>query len=709
MSAEAIDQLQDIMQPLQPWLSNKAVTDVAVNRPGEAFVREAGVFTRYDVDLDYEDCVDIAILAGALNKQNVNSSLPLVGTELPDGSRLQAVLPPCVPQATASLTFRVHETYVAPMEDAVKRYDVSRWNQWQTRHDARRADYKRLLDAYDSGDIVRFFYEIVRLKFTPILCGHTGAGKAQPYGSLVLTPTGFRPIESLSTGDLITTPKGEIARLTGVHPQGEKEIFRVTFEDGRTVECCDDHLWNVWVWQTEYETGKTHATRQPVDANARWRTLPLSEIRRWFDTNQVKADRAAVPLVQPFAIELPPATLPIPPYALGALLGDGHFACSIHLSSADYEIVDRVMTDLPDYEVVLQGKQDYRLRQKKQKKYSPLQTALQNLGLQGTRSHNKFVPEIYKRGSSVQRLAMLQGLLDTDGSVGHHGKGATLTTTSYQLAKDVQELAWSLGAIASISPRQTHFTYNGQRRAGRPSWRVNIKHPDLTSFFSLPRKVSLCRPASISHRLKIIKIEPVGKKPARCITVNTPEGLYVTDNYVVTHNSTFLKTLVALIDALERIITIENALELDIVNQPNYVRLLYSHGQQSTARVTQHELLQALLRMRPDRVFVGELRDPDATYVFFDEMTTGHRGSATTVHGATAPQAALRLFTQFKASRAGANYSDDMIKSQLASAIDVIIPFRETEGVYEIGEVWLSPDAERRHKSFHELFDNGAE
>src|SRR6476661_4660891 len=111
------------MQPLQSWLSNKAVTDVAVNRPGEVFVREAGVFTRYDVDLDYEDCVDIAILAGALNKQNVNSSLPLVGTELPDGSRLQAVLPPCVPQATASLTFRVHETYVAPMEDAVKRYD----------------------------------------------------------------------------------------------------------------------------------------------------------------------------------------------------------------------------------------------------------------------------------------------------------------------------------------------------------------------------------------------------------------------------------------------------------------------------------------------------------------------------------------------------------------------------------------------------------
>ena len=140
--------------------------------------------------------------------------------------------------------------------------------------------------------------------------------------------------------------------------------------------------------------------------------------------------------------------------------------------------------------------------------------------------------------------------------------------------------------------------------------------------------------------------------------------------------TTMLKTLVSIIAPGERLITIENAPELTIT-QPNHVRLLYSHGGQGTAKVTQKDLLEAYLRMRPDRGFVGELRDPEAAYVFVHEVGTGHPGSSTTIHGKDAGQAFRRLFNLIKAARPGATTTMTTIVSLLDGAIDVIIPFQE--------------------------------
>lgn len=127
--------------------------------------------------------------------------------------------------------------------------------------------------------------------------------------------------------------------------------------------------------------------------------------------------------------------------------------------------------------------------------------------------------------------------MDTDGSV-ENGTHAIFVSTSNQLVRDVQEIAWSLGAIATIVPQQTHYTYNGVRLSGKPSWRVFIVHPEVSSMFSLPRKVAQCVKKEMRHRLQIISTEPVGKKLAQCIKVDSENGLYVTDNYIVTHNTT---------------------------------------------------------------------------------------------------------------------------------------------------------------------------
>jgi type IV secretion system protein VirB11 len=140
-ACHAADQLLAIMAPLRHWLNDPATEDLCINRPGEVWVRQRGHFMRHETPLDYDDCFDIGILAGALNQQNVGDRHPLLAADLPDGERLQMVLPPCVPQRTVSLTLRIHSNAVAPLEAVTSRYDLSRWNQWQKRRQARRADY----------------------------------------------------------------------------------------------------------------------------------------------------------------------------------------------------------------------------------------------------------------------------------------------------------------------------------------------------------------------------------------------------------------------------------------------------------------------------------------------------------------------------------------------------------------------------------------
>lgn len=345
LARHAAPLLAALLAPLDQF-AHEGVEEICINRPGECFVRRDGSFESHAIPLDFDELYDIAVLAAAHGNQDVGPERPLLAVDLPDGSRLQAVIPPCVPDGTVSLTIRRHGSTIARLESLPRRYHTNRWNQWGKRHEARRQRNVRLLALYDAGDLIGFLAEAVRTRCTMLLTGATGSGK-----------------------------------------------------------------------------------------------------------------------------------------------------------------------------------------------------------------------------------------------------------------------------------------------------------------------------------------------------------------------TTMLKTLLSIIDPGERLITIENAPELTIM-QPNHVRLLYSHGGQGTAKVTQKDLLEAYLRMRPDRGFVGELRDPEAAYTFVHEVGTGHPGSATTIHGNDAGQAFRRLFNLVKGSEAGRGYDDDTIIALLDGAIDIIVPFRERSGKFAVGEVWLRPDAERRGKSVAELMED---
>lgn len=169
--------------------------------------------------------------------------------------------------------------------------------------------------------------------------------------------------------------------------------------------------------------------------------------------------------------------------------------------------------------------------------------------------------------------------------------------------------------------------------------------------------------------------------------------------------TTMGKTLIAAIPPHERLITIEDTLEL-VIPHENHVRLLYSKSGNGLGGVTAEGLLQASLRMRPDRILLGEMRD-DAAWTYLNEVVSGHPGSISTIHGANPVQGFKKLFSLVKGSPQGSALEDKTLIEMLGAAIDVIIPFQTSGDVYEIGEVWFAADARRRGESVADLLSGG--
>src|SRR4029077_425622 len=154
---------------------------------------------------------------------------PTLEGEFPlDGSRFAGQLPPVVSAPTFAIRRRASSVFTL---DQYVEQGIMTPEQKQTLCSAIR-EHKNIL-----------------------VIGGTGGGKAQPDEALVLTPQGFRRMADLNVGNLVTCPDGSHVPVTGVFPQGEKEIYRIDFEDGRSAQCCDDHLWRVWSRTSTYVKG----------------------------------------------------------------------------------------------------------------------------------------------------------------------------------------------------------------------------------------------------------------------------------------------------------------------------------------------------------------------------------------------------------------------------------------------------------------------
>ena len=354
-----------------------------------------------------------------------------------------------------------------------------------------------------------------------LIADEMGLGKAQPMDSCVLTPDGWKRMGDMRIGDLIISPRGGTSEVTGVFPQGAKEVFRVTFSDGSSTECCDDHLWAV------------------NDTNRRFRGLPeiakpLSEIRTRL--KMPNGNRCHyIPMTAPVEFRQS-SELPIHPYLLGCLLGNGGLGHKyVGFSTAEQEQIDLLSPLLPEGMVFkFRGEYDWAIVQKVNMGRNIMRMALDAIGMR-VGSLNKFIPSNYLFTSSENRMEMLRGLLDTDGYICGDGGAIEYCSISKALADGVVFIVRSMGGTARVKTKIPTFQNGG---IGQLAYRVSISMPRGINPFKLSRKAAL-----VTERAKYIpsraieSVESIGFKECQCISVSCPSRLYVTDDFIVTHNT----------------------------------------------------------------------------------------------------------------------------------------------------------------------------
>lgn len=361
--------------------------------------------------------------------------------------------------------------------------------------------------------------------------GGKRSGKAQPIDEPILTPDGWRDIGELVVGDVVIGGDGSPCVVTGVFPQGIKPVYRTTFSDMTWTRCCGEHMWRI-------QTGL-----QRLKKNGDWQVFSTDQMLSAWGPEPKPHERPNIPVCN---VWMPSRDIPVDPYLLGVLLGDGSISCGIaSFSTADEEIVDSVQKSIPSGLLIHKVKNpkkasyDYRISSGNSGGENSLTASLRLLGLTGKRAWEKHIPNSYIFNTSHVRLEVLRGLMDTDGTVSR--SGASFSTTSPQLASGVADLVRSLGGRASLGKWRTkNFTYKGEKKTGRPTIVVTVRMLDKCPF-RLSRKAKIWmewRTRSQEKPARMLRsIKPDGEAECVCISVSCPQQTYVTRDFIVTHNT----------------------------------------------------------------------------------------------------------------------------------------------------------------------------
>lgn len=457
----------------------------------------------------------------------------------------------------------------------------------------------------------------------------------QPLDAKIITPNGFKLMGELKIGDLVISRDGKPTKVTNIYPKGEKEVYRITTSDGRSTECCLDHLWYTQTWE-EHKRGREYSIRTTQEI---------------INTLKTKKDKLNHYLPDYEAVQYEQQDLPLSPYILGVLLGDGTLSNSIGFTCADTEIPEKVNKELAGigcYVTKMNNRISYNIRSqlfnnKPAKKIkltnitdnsekifssigqavkilnlnktklerwcsknsvkdniqytfiekdqdlnftNPVKNIINNLGLLGKKAWNKFIPSIYKVASVENRLELLRGLMDTDGTVKAGSGECCFCTTSKQLAKDIIEVVRSLGGKATIRSRNRigKEALYGNRiiKTQRISYEFSISLPNGMNPFYLPRKANQVKTIYPKReKIKILSVEKVGIKPVQCIKVENHEHLYLTDDFIVTHNTAEEKLhpyLLPLLDEINHFISMAEYTSLKTNNKIEVVPLGLMRG-----------------------------------------------------------------------------------------------------------------------------------
>ena len=363
-----------------------------------------------------------------------------------------------------------------------------------------------------------------------IYVGLAGTGKAMPKDTLIPTPDGEKLLGEIKVGDFVFDRKGHPTKVLGVYDRGVRRCFELTFSDGRKTRCCDEHIWPCY-------TSKKNL-----------KNLTLQEMmEKGIRISAKSGARFRMPING--CVEFSEKELPVHPYILGVFLGDG--CCKeryLTLSSNDLPVVEKVAKILNATAEKL-SENNYSWRFMKGGKAITTKEVFGDIASWVMRGSNeKAIPAYYLHGSSDQRIALLQGLFDTDGSVSSKSNGlASFSTTSSELYAGVSYLLRSLGLSASTSSKAVCRGRVKQNGTCSTDYvvRTHLKPDQFDVCFSLPRQIeklkavfgAFKRPSKCTERVALTDVREIEPCDQVCILVDNPEHLFLANDFLVTHNT----------------------------------------------------------------------------------------------------------------------------------------------------------------------------
>lgn len=328
--------------------------------------------------------------------------------------------------------------------------------------------------------------------------------KAHPYDQLVYTPKGLQKWEEIQIGDYLFDTKGGITKVIDIPFNNKTDIYKLTLKDGRTIEASSNHLWKV------------------IDYNGLIKVKSTLELKENLTRDKGKYKESIYYIPKNEGVEFKKQEIPLNPYFLGLLLGDGTFSC---ITKTQVKFTSCI-SDMEVYMNILGYKYKTWDDRHHNVYYDNIKEIIKSLGLIETRSKTKFIPDIYKYNSKEIRLELIRGLLDTDGYCDKNGN-CNYSSISKQLAEDVLFLARSLGINGNILEQSNKYG---------PIYLVRF-YTDIR-LFNLPRKYQKQKITKTrAFKIGITNIEYIGQKQAKCVTVDSEDHCYLIGDFVTTHNS----------------------------------------------------------------------------------------------------------------------------------------------------------------------------
>jgi len=369
-----------------------------------------------------------------------------------------------------------------------------------------------------------------------LLSGPYETGKCQLYETTIMTPSGPRRMGDLRVGDSVLSWDGVPTVVTGIYPQGVKPVYRVTLHDGSSTVAGDDHYW--MVGRRRYDRVGENRKKVAGSGHDVYKRMTTAELRAKTLVRKAgskKETRRSFWLPTAMPAQFQKRNLLIDPYVLGILIAEGGITgTSVTFSTGDEAVVREVARRASDADIRARGNYVYTLVGNGVNSY---RVRLEHYNLMYCDANSKFIPADYLCSDISDRLDLLRGLMDGDGTVDKLGS-LSYSTNSSRLIEDIRFLVESLGGyVSSVGAKANSYRKDGKRIVtGKVGYTARICLPPNINPFYLERK---------SARLKIVapprrfldRIEYAGEQETLCISVAHPSALYLTDHFIVTHNT----------------------------------------------------------------------------------------------------------------------------------------------------------------------------